>query len=200
MNMRQTIYLLSGAALLIAAVWQLTGSHFGISGTAAAEGPDTGKTLAKPSKTDPISVGASAPRLRLPDLQGKTHDLSEWNGKVRLVNFWASWCAPCQYEIPELIAWQEKYGDRGLQVIGIGIDSTRPLANVARSLGINYPVLVLEPASSFGIMKRWGDPKQIVPYAVVVDGSGRVAHIQRGRFDQEAFDQTVLPLLEPAGG
>src|SRR6185312_1558359 len=64
----------------------------------------------------------------LPDSAGRTHSLTEWKGKVLIVNFWASWCAPCVKEMPELSALQNSFGDHRTQIIGIGIDS---VANIA---------------------------------------------------------------------
>ncbi|HGG59168.1 MAG TPA: TlpA family protein disulfide reductase, partial [Gammaproteobacteria bacterium] len=65
--------------------------------------------------------------FKLKGLDGKTHSLDEWKGKVIVLNFWASWCAPCQYEIKELIALQNEYGDKGLQVVSLGLDEERKL-------------------------------------------------------------------------
>lgn len=138
------------------------------------------------------------PALTLPDLQGKTHSLDEWRGKVILLNFWASWCGPCQYEIPDFVAFQEAHGDAGLQVIGVGIDQARPLGNVHRTLGINYPVLV---AGMDGgkYLQAWGNPKGTVPYSVIIDRDGDIVHTRMGRFDQRAFQRYVMPFLGDAG-
>jgi len=133
--------------------------------------------------------------FQLRDLQGDLHTLADWKGKVIMMNFWASWCAPCQYEIPEFVHYQQQYGNKGLQVIGIGVDEKRKLANVARSLGINYPVLVLEPSVSRQLMSKWGNDTGIIPYTVVIARNGRIKYIHRGQMGQEEFDTYVKPLL-----
>ncbi len=133
--------------------------------------------------------------FKLRGLDGKLHSLEEWKGKVIMMNFWASWCAPCQYEIPEFVHYQEEYGDRGLQLVGIGVDDKRKLANVARSLEINYPVLILEPSAARPLLTRWGNTTGIIPYTVVIDRDGRIKYIHRGQMGQEEFDTYVKPLL-----
>lgn len=133
--------------------------------------------------------------FHLRDLQGKMRSLEDWKGKVIMMNFWASWCGPCQYEIPEFVAYQEKYADKGLQLIGIGVDEQRKLANVARTLGMNYPVLVLDPAASGRLMAKWGNDTGIIPHTVVIAKDGRIKYIHRGQMDEEVFNTYVLPLL-----
>ena len=75
----------------------------------------------------------SQPHLQLPGLDGQTRQLSEWKGKVLIVNFWAGWCGPCQFEIPHFVRWQKQFGAQGLQIVSVGVDKVRSLKNVARS-------------------------------------------------------------------
>ncbi len=78
----------------------------------------------------------------LPDLDGNMRQLSEWNGKGRLVNFWATWCAPCRREIPLLKKTQEAHGADGIQVIGIAVDFPDQVIAYAEEAQFNYPILV----------------------------------------------------------
>ncbi len=133
--------------------------------------------------------------FNLPDLQGKPHQLGDWKGKVIMLNFWASWCGPCQYEIPEFVRYQELYKDRGLQIVGVGVDVLPKLKNTARSLEINYPVLVLAPQKSRQILSRWGNPKGVIPHTVVIGRNGVIEYIHRGKMGDEEFEAYVLPLL-----
>lgn len=181
------------------------------SGKAAAENhvpAAQGRQLAK-AETTPQSPHTSITALpertnnaweitpfKLPGLDGKLHTLDEWKGKIIMMNFWASWCAPCQYEIPEFVQYQEKYRDKGLQFVGIGVDQKQKLANVARSLGVNYPVLVVDPSSAGPLLTRWGNTSGIIPYTVVIAKDGRIKYIHRGQFDDEAFQNYVAPLLK----
>ena len=157
-----------------------------------------------PSRGAPLSttVHDTAPALRLRGLDGEEHGLEDWRGQVLLLNFWASWCAPCQAEIPLLVRWQAQQGAHGLQVIGVGIDNVRRLRNVQRSLNINYPVLVADPERSEDLLPQWGDTRRIVPYSVVIDRSGQIVHRQLGELDEVTFEDVIRPLLysaQPAG-
>lgn len=162
---------------------------------ALVAGVDQGGPHAQSETGTVLTGNIDAPALRLKDLEGVDHDLGEWLGQVLVVNFWASWCGPCQTEIPELVRMQRDYGEQGLQIIGVGIDRRRPLANVRRSLGINYPVLVADPQRSGPLLARWGNAERFVPYTVVIDRHGRVVHRQFGEMDREVFADLVLPLL-----
>jgi len=149
---------------------------------------------ALPDGTHHLSQLPSGP---LPGLDGHDHRLTDWPGKVLLVNFWAGWCGPCQYEIPDLIAFQTAHADQGLQVIGIGVDSHDRLANVARSLEIDYPVLVAGEGSGARLLADWGNPAGILPYTVVLGADGCIAHIRRGVMDEQELEDYVQPLLPP---
>ncbi|MET0028349.1 MAG: TlpA disulfide reductase family protein [Candidatus Thiodiazotropha sp.] len=130
-----------------------------------------------------------------PDLNGEAQRLNQWRGKVVLLNFWASWCSPCLSEIRHLVNYQKTYADRGIQVIGLGIDEARRLKNVQRSLQINYPVLVAGSESGRSLLQAWGNETGMIPYTVVFGKDGRVAGAHRGVFDDQVFDEMVLPLL-----
>src|SRR5574337_1673050 len=80
--------------------------------------------------------------LALPDLAGKEQPLAQWRGKVLVVNFWATWCAPCREEMPEFIKAQSEYGAKGLQFVGIAVDQADKTEQFAKEIGLNYPTLV----------------------------------------------------------
>ena len=136
------------------------------------------------------------PPMILNDLNGHQRNLYDWHGKVIILNFWASWCAPCQEEVPGLIELQKRFAQQGLQVVGVGMDETRKLENFARTLGINYPVLVADPDHGGRLMEQWGNHLGIIPFTVVIDRSGRLSYKRAGIFDDEVFDVFVKPLLE----
>ena len=82
------------------------------------------------------------PIFSLPDLDGNDRDIREWRGSHTVLNFWATWCAPCRREIPLLKEFQDEYSDRGIQVIGIAVDFPEQVAAYAEEAQFNYPILV----------------------------------------------------------
>jgi thiol-disulfide isomerase/thioredoxin len=137
------------------------------------------------------------PPLALDDLDGRQRNLYDWHGKVIVLNFWASWCGPCLTEIPLLVRYQQAYGEAGLQVIGIALDEVRKSRNVVRSLHVNYPVLVADPDDNQGLLERWGDSRQVLPYSVVIGRDGDIHYKLAGVMNDESFADYVLPLLTP---
>lgn len=136
--------------------------------------------------------------LVLSDLHGKKQALKNWQGSVILLNFWATWCRPCQTEIPDLIDYQAQYAGQGLQVIGVGIDDRQRLRDFAAKTGINYPILHAAPDDHYPLLKMWGNSFGTLPYTVVIDRDGRYVYMQLGLFQRATFDTYVKPLL--AGG
>src|SRR5687767_5345616 len=80
--------------------------------------------------------------VTLPDLDGVPQALAQWRGKVVVVNFWATWCAPCREEIPLLVKLQARHRDRGLQLVGIAIDRPDKVRPYAKEMGMNFPILI----------------------------------------------------------
>ena len=184
-------------AIAITAVSAIAWAGYG-GGAGSGQVADKKKTtsIALPEKTN--NAWELKP-FKLEGLDGEKHTLDEWKGKVIVLNFWASWCAPCQYEIKDLVKLQSEYGEKGLQVIGVGIDEARKLANVKRTLEINYPVLVADPTRSTRLLSRWGNDRQIVPYTVVIDRDGAIRYIHRGQLTPDVFGEFVIPLLKKSG-
>jgi thiol-disulfide isomerase/thioredoxin len=117
--------------------------------------------------------------ISLPDTEGTQQPLSQWRGKVILVNFWATWCGPCREEMPEFVRAQQDLGPRGLQVVGIAIDQPDKVASFARELGLNYPALIAS-YETMEVAKPLGDRLLGLPFTVIVDRNGAVAHTQLG--------------------
>jgi thiol-disulfide isomerase/thioredoxin len=124
------------------------------------------------------------PDLEFRDLQGRPHRLSEWNGKLLLVNFWATWCGPCLKEIPLLVQAQQQNAARGLQVIGIAMDDAEPVQQMAGRLRMNYPVMVgaMEIADA---MDRLGDQLGALPFSVLIAPDGRILGRTSGALESD---------------
>lgn len=130
------------------------------------------------SEPSPQAAAALA-GLSLPDPSGKEQALAQWRGKVLVVNFWATWCAPCREEMPEFIKAQSEYGAKGLQFVGIAVDQADKIDQFAKEIGLNYPTLV----GGFGAMelsKTLGNDLMALPFTVVLDRKGAIAHTQLG--------------------
>ena len=137
----------------------------------------------------------AAPAWELKDLDGKAVKLSDFKGKVVLLNFWATWCPPCRQEIPDLVALQNQYKDKGLVVIGVSLDQNGPAgvkAFVSR-MKINYPVVMGDAKT----LEAYGN-FQAIPTTFFIDRAGNVAGQYEGGADQAMFEAAVKPLLEKA--
>jgi thiol-disulfide isomerase/thioredoxin len=135
------------------------------------------------------------PEFNLSDIEGHQHNISEWRGKILVINFWASWCIPCRKEIPDFIALQERYAAQGLQFVGIALESKEDAAAFVATTNINYPILV---GGDQGIVlaQQLGNPANIVPYTLIVDRQGKIIHQHPGEFSKEQIVGVIGPLLE----
>jgi thiol-disulfide isomerase/thioredoxin len=132
--------------------------------------------------------------ISLPDTKGREQALSQWKGKVVVVNFWATWCVPCREEMPQFVKAQQELGDRGLQFVGIAIDQPDKIDAFANELGLNYPALV----GGFGaieLSKTMGNRLGALPFTVIVDRAGRVAHTQLGPLKDAQLHSIIAQLL-----
>ncbi len=134
------------------------------------------------------------PDFRLTDLQGQSHANSEWDGKVVVVNFWASWCPPCIKEIPMFVDLQKQYGERGLQFVGIAIDSVEPVQRFIKELRINYPVFV-DDRKGIEIATQFGNRMGALPFTVIINRQGEIVKRQMGEMEESEIRSLVLSLL-----
>ena len=141
------------------------------------------------------NTGPSAlPEFNLPDLSGRQHNISEWQGKVLVINFWTTWCPPCLKEIPDFIALQQQYAAQGVQFIGIALEDKEPVAKFAAASNINYPIL-LGGDKGITLAQQLGNNVGAVPYTLVVDRPGQIVHRHPGEFSKEQLMSIITPLL-----
>ena len=131
----------------------------------------------------------------LPDLQGDDQAVSQWLGKVMVVNFWATWCTPCREEIPEFIEAQNKYGDQGLIFVGIAIDQPDKVKMFSQEFGINYPVLI-GGFNTWSLLEAAGNRMSALPYTVVLNRSGEIVDTYLGRVNLKKLEKLIEPLLK----
>lgn len=135
------------------------------------------------------------------DLKGVPQSLEQFRGKVVVLNFWATWCLPCQQEVPALVQLDEQYRERGLNVIGISVDRQGTPQQVQRQLrrfvekyGIQYPVYV---DGDLEVVKKFGSFTAI-PRTFVLDRQGKVIHTLDGVVGHDELSEVVEPLLRRA--
>ncbi len=116
---------------------------------------------------------APAPELAFTDLDGKARALSEFRGKLTLVNFWASWCAPCLHEMPLLVKAQADHGARGLQILGPALDAPAAVRDTVKRFGIPYPVFVGDD-EVMKAMDVLGNDLGALPYSVLIAPDGKI--------------------------
>lgn len=130
------------------------------------------------------------PDLVFRDLDGKPHALSEWDGKLVLLNFWATWCTPCLKEIPLLVEAQRQYGPRGLQIVGLAMDQREPVEAFRRRLGINYPIMLGE-VDIITAMDQLGDELGAFPFSVLIAPDGRILDRASGDLTREELQAWI---------
>lgn len=132
--------------------------------------------------------------VALPDAAGSEQALAQWKGKVVVVNFWATWCAPCREEMPEFVKAQAEFGGRGLQFIGIAIDEPAKVRSFAAELGLNYPTLI-GGYGAIELSKTLGNRLGALPFTVVIDRNGRYVHTQLGPLNKASLRAIIGQLL-----
>ncbi len=135
---------------------------------------------------------SAAPAWQLQDLQGKSVKLSDFKGKVVLLNFWATWCPPCREEIPDLISLQKQYAGQGLVIIGISMDEGGPagVQRFAKKYGVNYPIVMGDDKVS----EAYGGI-QVLPTTFIIDRKGKVVDGLLGATDRAGFEAKIKPVL-----
>jgi thiol-disulfide isomerase/thioredoxin len=187
-------FLALAAILLLAGLAGFLGyrSMSGATGPVASAAPDAASPAAAngsdPLPTRPARViPERLPEFTLADRDGVPRTLAHWAGRPLLVNFWATWCAPCRREIPLLTSLRRQYAADGLEVIGIAVDFREDVLKYAQDIGLEYPLLIgeqdgLDAAAAFGV-----DP--VFPFSIFSDAQGRIVAVRVGELhaDEAAF-------------
>jgi thiol-disulfide isomerase/thioredoxin len=132
--------------------------------------------------------------LDLPDTTGKRHRLSQWQGRVLVVNFWATWCPPCRREIPGFIRLSGKYASDNVQFVGIGVDDPDKVREFSGKMAIPYPILIGD-MDLFRLSEDLGNPTQALPFTLIIDRQGKIAFIREGMLDEASLELILKPLV-----
>jgi thiol-disulfide isomerase/thioredoxin len=187
------------AALLLAGL--LVAGIFLYSGTAPKIAPTAEEPAPVAPETAMIDTNDVAPAavdqvidFSLLDLAGNARSISEWNGKGRLINFWATWCAPCRREIPLLKDTQQQHGDNNVQVIGIAVEDLEPVQLFAEQEQFNYPILYGQD-EAMAAAESSGVPFVGLPFTMIVAPNGQLLKSHTGEI-HESHIETILEIFE----
>jgi thiol-disulfide isomerase/thioredoxin len=186
-----------------------------VAGIAAAAGLSAGAWLSRPAtpplpsmSTPPaplksatpvqdVRVGELMPSFTLPDLDGMPVKFpDQFKGKPLLINVWASWCAPCIEEMPELARFAARHADTGPQVVGLALDTPEAVLDFLGNVPVYYPIVIETPGPQDASVKL-GNSQGLLPYSVLVDAQGRVLKQKLGPFKAGEIDAWVAG-FEPA--
>ena len=190
--MRRKIQIVRWTLIVVACL--TAGLYFGRNLSLSID--DSSRLIPQPDLTNAATV---LPDFVLSDLNGVPRPISEWSGQPILINFWATWCAPCRREMPLLQKLHEESGNDGLQVIGIAIDRAPDVSAFTMEAGITYPILVgqedaIEVTDGFGLDFLG------LPFTVLVDQDGQILKIQLGELHADDLKLIVAVTAELRAG
>lgn len=132
--------------------------------------------------------------LVLADLKGQPQGLGQWRGKVLIVNYWATWCLPCREEMPGFSRLQDKYRDKGVQFVGISIDTADKILEFQKITPVTYPLLIGDMTVMENSAKL-GNSRQALPFTAVFDREGRLSATKLGRLSEPELERQLTELI-----
>ena len=187
MNTIKLVALIIVSALIGALAFQFT--------QAENTGTIKNSEVSKPSTpTQEASPGLLRPSFTLPDLEDQPHSIDEWDGKLLLINFWASWCPPCIKEMPALDTLRLKYQDQNFEILGVAIEPAADVSLFLDKAPVSYPILYGE-INADRIAKQYGNTIGSIPFSVLIDQNGLIVEQYFGEIDIPALEQTLLSML-----
>jgi peroxiredoxin len=154
---------------------------------------------ASQKQLDDRVVGRQRPDFTLGNTNGEWVSASDFDGRVVLVNFWATWCKPCREEMPMLASLSQRHVDQGLDIIGIALDDVQAAKDFAEELGITYPILV-GSIDVMAVIRLYGNLSGVLPYSVLVDQQGVVNWVHLGKLEEQDLSERISQLLRPGSG
>ncbi len=148
-------------------------------------------------KTTPLSSDLSPEQIyaaSFTDLEGQTQPLSQWRGKILILNFWATWCPPCREEIPDFIAVDKAFRAQGVAIIGIALDERELVAEFGKEIGISYPML-LGGAAGYEFAAQLGNSGDGIPFTAIINRQGEVVYLGSGVMRRAELEKQIAKLL-----
>jgi thiol-disulfide isomerase/thioredoxin len=176
------------AGARIHSAWVARSAGGGIATPVGEASPPTRSDLAdQPPQPPSAKIPDQLPDFSLAALDGRLTPIHAWSGKSLVINFWATWCAPCRREIPLLEGLSGEWANRGVTVIGIAVDHRDQVASFARELKINYPLLIGEQ-EALDVAARFGVDSPVFPFTVFTDRRGEVVALYVGELRKPQAD------------
>ena len=138
-------------------------------------------------------------KLELPDINGTYYSLSQWGGKVLVINFWATWCPPCRQEMPDFATVSRHLQNEPVQFVGMSIDTEENIRQFQQTLNPPYPLLIA-PSSTLKLTASLGNTIQGLPATLILDQSGTLHHFQIGPLNANELEGKIRSLLHPETG
>ena len=157
---------------------------------------------AAPVASEPVEQAGpveSLPDFSLADLTGGMRSIRSWPDDALVINFWATWCAPCLREIPLLKEFQEQHADQPVRVIGIAVDRMEPVQEFAREMEFNYPILVGE-TDGINAAAAFGVDFFALPFTVFTDTEGSILGVHTGEIHTEDLENLSATLADLRAG
>jgi peroxiredoxin len=147
-------------------------------------------------KAPPETAGNAAPSFTLQDLSGNKVSLSDFKGKVVILDFWATWCPPCVMEIPHFVELYDQYKAQGFTMVGISLDrgGIGAVEAFVRKYKVNYPILMTD-----GRVDRVYGGIKYIPTTFVIDAAGNIRQKYVGYKDKAVFEADIKALLAEVG-
>lgn len=131
--------------------------------------------------------------MKLPDENGQQQAISQWKGKVIVLNFWATWCPPCREEMPELSALNTEWHDKNVIVLGIALDEINLIKEFDEENDISYPLLAAEENGA-NLAFNLGNDKSALPFTIIIKPDGTIANTYFGRISKALLEETLVNL------
>lgn len=194
MNARQIILLLSIA--LLASIGGALAYRFVFTQKLSQ---DLQAFASAPVEIAPHLIGMRRPDYTLGSGSGERISADDFNGRIVLVNFWATWCKPCREEMPMLVNLQHAFDEQELQVVGIALDDVQQARDFAAELGVDYPILV-GSTDVMAVVRLYGNLAGVLPYSVLIDRAGIITWAHLGELKEAELHHQIDALLAKNSG
>lgn len=152
-----------------------------------------------PPRTGPPTIsGAALYAATFRDARGGAPSLGRFQGRTLVLNFWATWCAPCREEMPAFVRLQKRWRDRGVEFVGISSEPPELLERFGRELAIDYP-LWSGGEQAEELSRRLGNRLGVIPFTALIDGSGRVVAAKVGPYSESELDTLLGKIVGKSG-